>query len=677
MQCGAGWAEETRRIWGEWLEAASHEARRSWAQPCPANPGTAKMHPAPSPQPSRSTTLAQSNRQGSSPGATATTADSFNLVLPPNPESATRHVNNGEDSLKGGDGAKTDKSDTEQSMPAVPTYGSSTIINIPVHGGTGGSGGPGGAHGGHGGHGGRGEGPKFTFPNSTVNLTDPDATRLKSIKEKLANHIAAQHKFTDQSKTLCADNTRVEIQAEIARWLAPQPSNRERILWITGIAGSGKSTLSATVVDNLRKNHTPVTAQFFISRNIPETIDPSKLVPTIAKQLAESSPAAAHIIHDTLKNGFPPSREEQVKTLLLAPIRELSKSCDMVIILIDALDELQNAAESVLEILLPIAPRDCDLPDNVRFIITSRPERWADISRSESLELQVFKQHTLTTASSVNEVHNFIVARMKEITPRDWDGWPPEDQLLMLAGKADGLFHYAGTALQWIKDQIREHNESCRPWVLDRLTQMGGLDQLQDLYKLILTSFENIDRPARIEQLREDRLHGFQHVIGTILVLREPLTIGQIIALLANIQKDQFDVKHFLEQFRSVLVPGMTASFEEATPQMHKSFRDYIMNAASPEFRILSGQAHFMTARSCLEVIVMGGSQSDIHWNYSARHWPQHLRGAVEEDSTLEDERMWELLGQMVEQAIDAWAGNWRNVFVNVAAAGEIPKKTG
>ncbi|KAJ7788386.1 hypothetical protein B0H13DRAFT_1503998, partial [Mycena leptocephala] len=104
--------------------------------------------------------------------------------------------------------------------------------------------------------------------------------------------------------------------------------------------GSGKSTLSATVADNLRKNHTPVAAQFFISRNIPETIDPNKIIPTIAKQLSEFSPAAARIIYDTLeKNGFPPSVEEQVKALLLAPIRELSKSCDMVIILIDALDE--------------------------------------------------------------------------------------------------------------------------------------------------------------------------------------------------------------------------------------------------------------------------------------------------------------------------------------------------
>ncbi|KAJ7254171.1 hypothetical protein C8J57DRAFT_1076315, partial [Mycena rebaudengoi] len=194
------------------------------------------------------------------------------------------------------------------------------------------------------------------------------------IKEKLANHVATRHEYTDQSKTLCADHTRVDIQAEIMRWLSPQPSNRERIFWITGIAGSGKSTLSATVVDNLGKNYTPVAAQFFISRNIPETIDPNKIIPTIAKQLAEFSPAAAHVIYDTVKYRFPSSREEQVKALLLAPIREICKSCDVVIILIDALDELQNAAESVLEMLSPIATKDCDLPDNIRFVITSRPE---------------------------------------------------------------------------------------------------------------------------------------------------------------------------------------------------------------------------------------------------------------------------------------------------------------
>ncbi|KAJ7732025.1 hypothetical protein B0H16DRAFT_1381672, partial [Mycena metata] len=197
---------------------------------------------------------------------------------------------------------------------------------------------------------------------------------LNFITKELASHVAAQHKFTDQSKSLCAPHTRVEIQKEIEGWLSPQTSSSKHIFWITGVAGSGKSTLCATVINNLRKKHTPVAAQFFISRNIPETIDPNKIIPTIAQQLSAFSPAAAHIICEVLNSGFPTSQEEQVKALLLAPIQEICKSYDRVIILIDALDELQNAAKSVLQMLLQIAPKGCNLPNNVRFVITSRPE---------------------------------------------------------------------------------------------------------------------------------------------------------------------------------------------------------------------------------------------------------------------------------------------------------------
>ncbi|KAJ6505069.1 hypothetical protein C8R45DRAFT_1208989 [Mycena sanguinolenta] len=632
---------------------------------------TEQLKPSPSPPPSRSTTPATSNREESSPGATA--GESFFLLSAA--ESAPKRVDNGDDVLEGGDTAKPDKSDTVQSMRGGPSY------NVHVYGGTGGSGGQGGDHGGHGGP---GEGPKFDIRDSNVTLTDPHATTLQFIEKKLAGHVAAQHKFTDQSKSLCAADTRVEVQANINQWLSLGSSTKERIFWVTGIAGSGKSTLSATLVDNLRKKGTPVAAQFFISRNIPETTDPAKIIPTMAQQLAEFSPDAAQIIQEKLKNGFPSSRKEQVEALLLSPIWELSKSREVVIILIDALDELQTAAQSVMEILSPIAPKGCKLPDNVRFLITSRPEHWADISRSKTLELKMFKQQMLATDDSVKEVKNFIVAKMKEITPNEpgWENWPHHGDLLGLSNKANGLFHYAATALNWIEGQIQNDGRACQNTVFNELTLLG-IGELEDLYKVILTSFgdkaKDLDKVtneqarAALELRRENRLCGFQHVIGAILVLQEPLTISQIIALLADIPVGNLDVGHFLQQMRSVLVPGTTTLFENATPQMHKTFRDYIMDGHAPaEFCILTGHAHFVTAKSCLEVIVKGGSLSDIVVEYSVQHWYKHLRKAVEGGVTCEDERMWNLFGQIVGKAVvGIWATtNWMDLFVDMAAAG-------
>ncbi|KAJ6557436.1 hypothetical protein B0H19DRAFT_1376227 [Mycena capillaripes] len=620
---------------------------------------TQKRTPAPSLPPSPSTTPAPSNKRGLSSGATG--------ISPSNPKRARRGVDNGEEPLARSDTANTGTPDNGQSRPVGRTCTSSTIIN--VHGGVGGLGGQGGERGGHGG---TGEGPTIPVHSSNVYVTNPDATKLQFIKEKLAGHVAAQHKFTDQSKSLCALGTRVEIQADINRWLLPGSKNKERIFWITGIAGSGKSTLSATLVDNLRKKGTPVAAQFFISRNILETIKPNKIIPTIAQQLAESFPTAARIIHDALKGGFPPSRKEQVEALLLAPIQQLSRSCNAVIILIDALDELENAADSVKEILESIAPRDCDLPDNVRFLVTSRPEHWADISVSKTLELTVFKQCPLMTESSMSEVHNFIIARMQKITPMGWDDWPTQDQLLKLSGKANGLFHYAATALQWIGQQISQYGKTSQKRVFDQFTQMG-IGQLEDLYRLILTSFENIDNPAENADWRASQLRGFHHVIGAILVLDEPLTICQIIALLADIPENDFDVGHFLKQMHSVLIPGTATSFEEATPQMHKSFRDYIMDEHAPaEFRILTGDAHFVTAKSCLEVIFKAQSHSDVAVKYSVQHWYKHLRKAVRGRITCEDGGIWNLFGPMVEKAVvGIWAKtDMMDLFVDVATAG-------
>ncbi|KAJ7701055.1 hypothetical protein B0H16DRAFT_1348429 [Mycena metata] len=263
---------------------------------------------------------------------------------------------------------------------------------------------------------------------------------------------------------------------------------------------------------------------------------------------------------------------------------------------------------------------------------------------------------------------------MKNITPKKpgWENWPSPGDLQELCNKADGLFHYAATALHWIEGQIRQDGTAARKQVFKNLTQMGvGL--LDDLYRLILTSVENIDVGAPDTDRRTNRLLGFQHVIGTILVLDEPLTICQITTLLADISEDDFDVTNFLEQFRSVLVPGTTTSFEEATPQMHKSFHDYIMGESAPtEFRIHTGHAHFVTARSCLEVIIRAGSQSRVAVEYSVQHWYKHLRKAVEGGVTCEDERMWNLFGEMVEEAvIGIWATtDLLDLFMDVAAAG-------
>ena len=241
-------------------------------------------------------------------------------------------------------------------------------------------------------------------------------------------------------------------------------------------------------------------------------------------QLSISSLTAGRVFEIALKNGYPTTWAGQVTSLLLNPIRELSKSREVVVILIDALDELQDAARSVIEILSHIAPINCDLPNNVRFVITSCPEHWTDISKSKKLEHAVFKQYSLATESSVAEVHNFVVARMREIVTErmeltldepDWDDWPDPDQLQRLSDKANGLFHYDATPLQWIEQWIHNDGTVCWERVFQRFSK-DGLKELDGLYEFILTSWYERPKPDDRHATRQD---GFQHVMGSILVL--------------------------------------------------------------------------------------------------------------------------------------------------------------
>ncbi|KAJ6528198.1 hypothetical protein B0H19DRAFT_1274993 [Mycena capillaripes] len=82
-----------------WRDKSKDERRKN----------TQKRTPAPSLQPSRSTTPAPSNRRGLPPGATG--------ILPSNPESARGRADKEEDSLKGGVTATSGMPDNAQSRP--------------------------------------------------------------------------------------------------------------------------------------------------------------------------------------------------------------------------------------------------------------------------------------------------------------------------------------------------------------------------------------------------------------------------------------------------------------------------------------------------------------------------------------------------------------------------------
>ncbi|KAJ7221314.1 hypothetical protein GGX14DRAFT_353784, partial [Mycena pura] len=242
----------------------------------------------------------------------------------------------------------------------------------------------------------------------------------------------------------CAPGTRTTILQRVQDWI--KFTQTDRLLWIHGRPGSGKTTLSATILDILMKLEMPVSAQFFISRAIDDTRGSCKLFPTLADQLIRfSSPAVVRALAGELakRRAVPLLVRDQVEPLLLVPLRMLAKVTSTVIIFIDAIDELRDEStiEEVCDALVYLGSR---LPDNVRVIVTSRPER----KIIEKLQKNCFEM-SLNTNQSKAEVGNFIATRLKVLSETTGWGpaWPPAGTAKELSTAADGLFHWAATAL--------------------------------------------------------------------------------------------------------------------------------------------------------------------------------------------------------------------------------------
>ena len=90
----------------------------------------------------------------------------------------------------------------------------------------------------------------------------------------------------EYNRSLCLENTRRNVINDVMAWIADDSNDSRKVLWVYGLAGTGKSTLSTTMAQILRRRHR-LGAFFFFNRDIPQR-NFATLIRTLAYQLASS-----------------------------------------------------------------------------------------------------------------------------------------------------------------------------------------------------------------------------------------------------------------------------------------------------------------------------------------------------------------------------------------------------
>ncbi|KAG8899904.1 hypothetical protein FRC00_000712, partial [Tulasnella sp. 408] len=314
----------------------------------------------------------------------------------------------------------------------------------------------------------------------------------------------------------CLPGTRVKILERIDEWIRGA-SNSERVLWILGMAGRGKSTLASTVAHNWKGR--ACCAIYHFRRG--QIVSNTSLVCALAKQLGKSlDPELKNAILSTVEENEDITNQrldEQFAALLVASLGSMKEKTFPILIVVDGLDEC-DSVDYAVDFVKLIKRHSSSLPDNLKFLLTSRPE--APLLRA--LEPRTWLTENLDSIDDVEEdIERFLHHALLQVkTEHKIEGlWPPPSEVSRLAKMSQGLFQWARTAVKYIEDgsptdQLAELLKSPTVW--------SGVDEL---YTQILSkALEKVKRnPAKRDLLLS--------VLGTLVVAPHPVSL-EIIAFL-------------------------------------------------------------------------------------------------------------------------------------------------
>jgi hypothetical protein len=439
----------------------------------------------------------------------------------------------------------------------------------------------------------------------------------------------------------CTPNTRIVVLSELLDWT--RAAGGSKVYWMNGMAGTGKTTIAYSLCAELQRAQ-QLGASFFCSRTLPDCREATRIVPTIAYQLARFSSSFRSTLCRVLDND-PDIRTRgmltQFERLIREPMLEANEAAGLVVV-IDALDECtdRSGAQSILEILLRYA---ADLP--IKFFVSSRPEP-GFLNKMQPLDNRsrfVFHLHDIEQSLVQADIETYLNEELESCSLR-------QDQIKLLAQRAGSLFIYASTAVRYIRPDGVSVDSNRRFDLLLMSTSdpnSKAHTKIDVLYATVLAAaLEN-------EELETWEAHNIRVVLHTIVCALEPMTTEGLASLLKL--GSSYAVQVALEPLLSVLYVSSSGG---RVSTLHASFIDYMLSRErSGRFFCDHTKHSELLAFNCFEIMkallrfnicnlessfVFDADVPDLpnrineaispHLFYACRYWVDHTQSAEKSD---------------------------------------------
>ncbi|CCA74344.1 related to WD40-repeat protein (notchless protein) [Serendipita indica DSM 11827] len=380
--------------------------------------------------------------------------------------------------------------------------------------------------------------------------------------------------------TRCNPGTRVAVLDSIRRW--GEGEFTEPIFWLCDIAGSGKSTVSTTMVA-FWKEKGLLGGHFFFSVATNEESTIVKMCPSFARQMFENLPMLASSVVGAVKRHpsiMSSTFEEQFRTLIVEPTKHHNMPC---ILVIDALDECKSVSERrKLVETLSMAVRESTA---LKIFMTSRPDPVIQAVLG-SLPIKAKMEDRLHDANQRDNIDDIAIYIEQSI-----NGMLPEDKKRRLVQNANGLFIWASTACRMLKSETTWDTHET---IYDRLISVDETGEIDDVYELV---FERIEPRYRATMCS---------MLAILLAACEPLSIEDLGDLLKHAGVDG-SAEALVRNLGSVLTVESGANLIRFR---HPTLVEYLQRRSRPpsmdshnKVYINITEAHGQVASWCLKLL--------------------------------------------------------------------------
>ncbi|QRV98787.1 hypothetical protein RhiJN_26806 [Ceratobasidium sp. AG-Ba] len=400
-------------------------------------------------------------------------------------------------------------------------------------------------------------------------LTDADHALIDKLLTKKAGY--------DHHGTGCLAGTRARIIGGILQWAS---NGSAPLFWLYGLAGSGKTSIAASVSQELR-GAGYLLGTFFCKRDDPQLREPENLVSTIAVRLARAhKPYGVKLVKILRDNPdvLDSALSTRFKYLVSDPLHEVGQpaSARRFIIVVDALDECGtvNSRKQIISSLVKLAIAVPWLRifltsrpnDEIRQILTSgwTPSIYAcDLAKEDQNQV-------------MHDISALVKIRLGDIPSKHMGRttWPEDEVVSEIANRASGLFIWAETACRFIATDLDPKTRLKE--ILAGELRNDATMQLNELYTTALDkSFHESDNNARL----------IRQCVGAIVLtgVHSPLSQGVLGTFLDGyVDSDVLD--RVIDGLGSVIYRDENG----AVRVLHQSFSDFVLDQLQcpPRYRL-------------------------------------------------------------------------------------------